>query len=148
MLVRYEYFAVSISFINLLGTASAKKAAEAASKGSPSKATVGGAPPAVGSVKRKQHEKALALQNGDVDGVSVDGEGSIDDDGHELPPRLNKKRRISLNAKVPSRSELQKAVIEMGTSVNRIQASVAKEVNKMNSVINSLKAVIADMESD
>ena len=102
----------------------------------------------MGPVKRKQHEKALALQNGDVDGVSIDGEGSIDDDGHELPPRLNKKRRISLNAKVPSRSELQKAVIEMETSVNRIQASVAKEVSKMNSVITSLRAVIADMESD
>lgn len=139
---------VLISFTKLPGTAAAKKAAEAASKGSPSKATVVSAPPAMGIVKRKQPEKALGLQNGDVDGVSIDGDGSIDDYDHELPPRLNKKRRISLSTRIPSHTELQKTITEMETSVKRIQVFVAKEVDKMNTVINSFKAILADMESD
>ena len=128
--------------------AAAKKAADAP-KGSPSKATALNAPPAVGSSKRKQPEKALVTQNGDVDGASADGDGSIlEDDDHELPPRLNKKRRISMGVKGPSRSELQKAVTDIDASIRRIQSSVAQEVDKMKTVIRSLNVTIAEMESD
>jgi hypothetical protein len=102
----------------------------------------------MGSSKRKQPEKPLAPQNGDVDGVSLDGEGSLLDDDHELPPRLNKKRRISMGNRGPSRSDLQKVVSDLDTSVKRIQASVAREVDKVNSTIKSLNAMISEMESD
>lgn len=88
------------------------------------------------------------MPNGDVDGASLDGDGSQLDDDHELPPRLNKKRRISLGSKGPSRSELQKAVSDLDSSVKRLQTMVAREVEKVNGVINSLNAVISEMESD
>lgn len=101
------------------------------------------------SIKRKQPEKPFSLPNGDVDGVSLDGEGSLlDDDDHELPPRLNKKRRISMGNKGPSRSELQKVVSDLDASVKRIQSSITREVDKVNATIKSLNTMISEMESD
>lgn len=141
------YFFAHINIIIIVAVAAAKKAAEA-SKGSSSKATAPSVPPVVGNVKRKQAEKALASQSADADGASADGDGSIlEDDDHELPPRLNKKRRI-MGVKGPSRSELQKAVTDIDASIKRIQTSVTQEVDKMRSVIRSLNAAISDMESD
>jgi hypothetical protein len=126
----------------------AKKVADApVSSSSKSLAVV--APAATGNIKRKQPEKGPALPNGDVDGVSLDGEGSLlEDDDHDLPPRLNKKRRISKGNKGPSRSDLQEVVGDLDASVKRLQTSVAREVDKMNGIIKSLNGMIAEMESD
>jgi len=148
MLVRSVFRPLFVIFAHDRVVAAAKKAAEA-SKGSSSKAAAPSGPPAVGNVKRKQPEKALASQSVDADGASADGDGSIlEDDDHELPPRLNKKRRISMGVKGPSRSELQKAVTDIDASIKRIQTSVTHEVDKMRSVIRSLNATISEMESD
>lgn len=137
----YEYLSVHTCLCSCVPAA---RKAEAS--GSSSKPL---APSAPGILRRKQPEKAVTLVNGDADGASVDGEGSLlDDDDHELPPRLNKKRRISLGSKGPSRSELQKVASDLDASVKRIQATVAREVEKVNGVIKSLNAMISEMESD
>lgn len=93
------------------------------------------------NLKRKSPGKEEV--NGDTH--SMDGEGSIDyEEGHEPPPRLNKKRRLSKGTG-PTRTQLVKAVADMEASVRRIQASVSKEVEKMNSIIDGLNARIKDM---
>lgn len=85
--------------------------------------------------------------NGDTH--SIDGEGSIDyEEGHEPPPRLNKKRRISKGSAGPSRAQLVKTVNDMEASIKRIQTSVSKEVEKMTSIISALNAKIRDMGED
>lgn len=136
---------------DLLPIAAAKKAADpkAMPKGTANKvAGPSTGPQTPSSLKRKLPAKPSTStpHNGDADNHSIDGEGSIvDEDGHELPPRLNKKRRIS---KGPTRSQLVKMVADMEGSVKRIQASVAKEVEKMNSVIKTLNAKISEMDDE
>ncbi|KAF9534379.1 hypothetical protein CPB83DRAFT_781911 [Crepidotus variabilis] len=125
--------------------AAKKAAAEAAAK---SKGTAISAPPAFNNVKRKLPDKALGQQNGDIDGASLDGDGSVIDDDHSLPPRLTKRRRISKGGKGPSRTELIQTVADMESSIKRIQTSVAKEVDRMQGVIDNLNGIIADMDSD
>ncbi|KAF8974618.1 hypothetical protein BDZ97DRAFT_1774571 [Flammula alnicola] len=79
----------------------------------------------------------------------MDGEGSIDyEDGHEPPPRLNKKRRISKGSSGPSRAQLSKAVDDMEASIKRIQSSVSKEVEKMNGIIKTLNTKIKEMDEE
>lgn len=117
--------------------------------GSSSKPPAPSGPSTVGNIRRKRPEKSIAPPNGDADGVSLDGEGSVlDDDDHELSPRLNKKRRISMGNKGPSRSELQKVVSDLDASVKRIQTTIAREVDKVNATIKSLNTMISEMESD
>jgi len=99
------------------------------------------------NLKRKSTEKVS--QNGDADGHSLDGEGSIDDEeGHQPPPRLNKKRRVSKGNGGPSRSQLMKMASDMEASVKRIQTTLTKEVDKMNTIINNLNTKIKDMDED
>lgn len=87
--------------------------------------------------------------NGETDGHSIDGEGSIDyEDGHEPPPRLNKKRRISKGSSGPTRIQLIKAIGDMESSIKRVQASVSKEVDKMNGIIRALNAKIKEMDEE
>lgn len=129
-------------------TPTAKKVSEAPA-GPSSKPLAVSTSSTIGSIKKKQPEKASAISNGEVDGVGVDGEGSVlEEDDHELPPRLNKRRRISKESKGPSRSELQKAVSRLDASVRRVQESVTREVDKMNGIIKSLNVMITEMESD
>ncbi|CAA7260197.1 unnamed protein product [Cyclocybe aegerita] len=131
--------------------AAAKKAGESANatKATPAKASTSHAISAANHLKRKSPGKASSPANGDIDGHSIDGEGSIDDeDGHEPPPRLNKKRRISKGNGGPSRAQLVKAVGEIEASIKRVQSTVAKEVEKMSGVIKSLNTKIKEMDDD
>jgi hypothetical protein len=100
-------------------------------------------------LKRKPSSKVSDPLNGDVDGHSIDGEGSIDyEDGHEPPPRLNKKRRISKGSSGPTRIQLIKAIGDMESSIKRIQVSVTKEVDKMNGIIRALNTKIKEMDEE
>ena len=108
-----------------------------------------GPSPMVKSTKRKSPGPQTTPLNGDIDGHSLDGEGSIDDEEqHEPPPRMNKKRRLSKSSGGPSRAQLVKVVTDMEASVKRIQTSVAKEVEKMNGIIKTLNTKINEMDED
>ncbi|KAF5309017.1 hypothetical protein D9619_013566 [Psilocybe cf. subviscida] len=74
----------------------------------------------------------------------VDREGSVEsEDGHESPPRPNKKRRLSKGTG-PTHARLVNAVTDMEASVSSSQ----RNVDKMNSVINSPDAKIKSETSD
>ena len=100
-------------------------------------------------LKRKSM-KGTTPQNGDIDGHSIDGEGSVvDEDGHDdASHKPTKKRRVSKGNAGPSRAQLVKAVSDMEASIKRIQASVTKEVEKMSSIVKSLNARIKEMDDD
>lgn len=130
------------SLTGATATATGTKKALPAPKAGTSKAVAGEAT----SSNSKRKSPSRDEVNGDTH--SIDGEGSIDyEEGHEPPPRLNKKRRLSKGTG-PSRAQLVKAVTDMEASVRRIQASVSKEVDKMNSIINGLNAKIKEMSDD
>ncbi|KAF8165004.1 hypothetical protein B0H34DRAFT_793440 [Crassisporium funariophilum] len=95
--------------------------------------------------KRKASGKPNMSQNDDSD----DGDGTDDvEDGHELPPKMSKKRRITKSSSGPSRALLARALGDMEASVKRVQLSVAKEVEKMNGIIKTLNARVKEMEED
>ncbi|KDR83382.1 hypothetical protein GALMADRAFT_235485 [Galerina marginata CBS 339.88] len=133
--------------------ASVKKPADSVStpKGTTSKPAGPpvGTPLLVHNLKRKfSPTKGSPAQNGDADG-SLDGEGSVvDDDNHDPPARLTKKRRVSKGAGGPSRAQLVKAVNDMEASIKRIQASVGKEVEKMSAIVKALNAKIREMDEE
>lgn len=108
------------------------KNVEANSKAGPSTAPKPG-------IKRK----GTPAVNGDVDWHSADGEGSIDEESGHQSGRQRKKRRSSNGL---TRNQLVRAVGEMEGSINRIKASVGKELDKMNGVINTLNSKIREME--
>ncbi|KAF9485410.1 hypothetical protein BDN70DRAFT_871462 [Pholiota conissans] len=129
-------------------SASAKKHATADSAGPIKSASGKASISEAANLKRKPSSKVSDL-NGDADGHSIDGEGSIDyEDGHEPPPRLNKKRRISKGSSGPTRIQLIKAVGDMESSIKRIQTSVSKEVDKMNGIIRALNTKIKEMDEE
>jgi len=95
--------------------------------------------------KRKAPEKLSTSQNGNTD----DGEGSYDEEDIVHPDAIKKPRLSkSGSGSGPSRTLLVKAVTEMEASVKRVQASVAKEVEKMNGIMKSLNAKIKEMDED
>lgn len=96
-------------------------------------------------LKRKAPMNPGAPQNGNAENHSLDGDGSIVDEDGQPPPRLIKKRRGNGG---PSRAQLVKAVIDIEASVKRVQASVAKEVEKMTTIIKNLNAKIKDMDDE
>jgi len=129
----------------------AKKTADSsgAPKGAANKNAAGPSaiPQSSNNLKRKSPAKD-AIPNGDVDGYSMDGEGSIVDDENNLDASgrpVNKKRRVS---KGPTRSQLVKAASDMDAAVKRIQSSVAKEVERMTSIISTLNAKIREMDEE
>jgi len=87
--------------------------------------------------------KGTPAVNGDVEGHSADGEGSIDEEGGNQAGRQRKKRRISTGL---TRAQLVKAVTDMEAATNRIQGSVEKELEKMRGIINMLNLKIKDIE--
>ena len=95
--------------------------------------------------KRKAPEKLSTSQNGNTD----DGEGSYDEEDI-VHPNAIKKPRLSKSGSGsgPSRTLLVKAITEMEASVKRVQASVAKEVEKMNGIMKSLNAKIKEMDEE
>ncbi|KAF8901736.1 hypothetical protein CPB84DRAFT_953420 [Gymnopilus junonius] len=122
-----------------------KKAAESG----PPKVRPGAPSQASNHLKRKPPTKGSTPQNGDIDGHSIDGEGSVvDEDSHEPTSRPNKKRRISKNNAGPSRAQLLKAASDMEASIKRIRASIAKEFEKMNSVVNSIYSSVKEMDDE
>ena len=86
--------------------------------------------------------------NGNTD----DGEGSDEEeeDEHEVQQNANKKRRLSKSTSRPgpSRTLLEKAVVDMEASIKRVQSSVAKEVEKMKGIVKTLNAKINEMDED
>lgn len=98
--------------------------------------------------KRKIPEKLSVSPNGNTD----DGEGSDDEeeDEHEVQQNANKKRRLSKSTSRPgpSRTLLEKAVVDMEASIKRVQSSVAKEVEKMKGIVKTLNAKINEMDED
>jgi hypothetical protein len=81
--------------------------------------------------------------NGEIEGHSADGDGSIDEEGGNQAGRQRKKRRTSIGL---TRAQLVKAISDMEAATNRIQASVEKELERMRGVINTLNSKIKDME--
>ena len=98
--------------------------------------------------KRKIPEKLSVSPNGNTD----DGEGSDEEeeDEHEVQQNANKKRRLSKSTSRPgpSRTLLEKAVVDMEASIKRVQSSVAKEVEKMKGIVKTLNAKINEMDED
>jgi len=111
---------------------SSVKSGEASSKAAPSTIPKPG-------IKRK----GTPAVNGDVEGQSADGEGSLDEEGGNQAGRQRKKRRISSGL---TRAQLVKAVSDMEAATNRIQASVEKELEKMRGVTNMLNSKIKEIE--
>lgn len=126
-----------------------KKAAESVPPPKAAASRPGALSQAYNHLKRKSPLKGSTPQNGDIDGHSIDGEGSVvDEDSHDPAPRVNKKRRTSKGNAGPSRAQLVKAVSDVEASIKRIQTSVTKEVEKMNSIIKSLNAKIKEMDDE
>ncbi|KAH9482597.1 hypothetical protein JR316_0004697 [Psilocybe cubensis] len=93
----------------------------------------------------KRKAPASAPQNGAVDNHDLDGEGSTVEEEHDSGTRHNKKRRV---AKGPTRLQLVKAVNDIEASMKRVQASVAKEVEKMSGIVKILNAKIEEMDDE
>ncbi|KIM45845.1 hypothetical protein M413DRAFT_440896 [Hebeloma cylindrosporum] len=87
--------------------------------------------------------KGTPAVNGDVDGHSADGDGSIDEESGPQSGRQRKKRRVSNGL---TSAQLSKAVNDMSAAMQRIKASVGKELDKMQGVIDTLNAKIRDMD--
>ncbi|KAF9563720.1 hypothetical protein CPC08DRAFT_313612 [Agrocybe pediades] len=99
-----------------------------------------------GSLKRKSPGRD-PVPNGDIDGHSMDGEGSIVDEDHPdlTAARPTKKRRPS---KGTSRVQVQKAVHELEGHLKRLKEFAAKEEQKLNSILDTLNAQLGQMDED
>lgn len=93
--------------------------------------------------KRKLSLKPSAYQNGDYDS----DEGELDDDGHEPPAKLNKKRRTAISGAI-NRANIMKYVGELEATISRLQASTAKEVDKAQALIRAISAEMRDTEDE
>ncbi|KXN87904.1 hypothetical protein AN958_07913 [Leucoagaricus sp. SymC.cos] len=79
-----------------------------------------------------------ATQSGD--------EGEYDDDGHEPPPKLNKKRRSGKTALRPVQSKMLDRIAELEDTVHELQSHTAREVERINQIIGRLKADVREMD--
>ena len=87
--------------------------------------------------------KPSAYQNGDYDS----DEGELDDDGHEPPAKLNKKRRTAISGAI-NRASIMKYVGELEATINKLQASTARELNKAQELIRAISAEMKDTDDE
>jgi hypothetical protein len=92
--------------------------------------------------KRKLSMKPSASQNGDYD-----SEGELDDDGHEPPAKLNKKRRTAISGAI-NRANIMKYVEELEATVIKLQASTARGLDKVQELIQAISAEAKDTEDE
>lgn len=70
-----------------------------------------------------------------------------DDDGHEPPAKLNKKRRSSKSVLSPAQSKILDGIAELEETVRELQSHTAREVERINQMIGRLKADVRELES-
>lgn len=87
--------------------------------------------------------KPSAYQNGDYDSEG----GELDDDGHEPPAKLNKKRRTAISGTI-NRANIMKYVGELEATINNLQASTARGLDKAQELMRAISAEMKDTEDE
>lgn len=85
--------------------------------------------------------KPSAYQNGDYDS------SELDDDGHEPPAKLNKKRRTAISGAI-NRANIMKYVGELEATIHNLQASTARGLDKAQELIRAISAEMKDSEDE
>jgi hypothetical protein len=86
--------------------------------------------------------------SGKTPATAQSGEEEVDeDDGHEPPAKLNKKRRSGKAVFTPLQSKILDRISELEDTVRQLQSHTAREVERIHEIISRLKADVQDVES-
>jgi len=87
------------------------------------------------SIWNSRHKRKASTGKG---GSNSDPESEDQNDGHEPPTKMNKKRRSHKSLLTPNERTFMKALAEIEGCVKRLQANHTKEMEKVQALLSSL----------